>query len=116
MTAKSKNAKETGGIEKAVETSKVSSSNRLPWYVTTNIKPVVFKLKNQQIAIMPDRILIFGKKQFGALDYKDVNIDISAFGFLEGKAVPSDSEIVKTVWAYANKDGSPDKRYAKNKH
>ena len=115
VTAKSKNAKETGGIEKAVETSKISSSNRLPWYVTTNIKPVVFKLKNQQIAIMPDRILIFGKKQFGALDYKDVNIDISAFGFLEGKAVPSDSEIVKTVWAYANKDGSPDKRYANNK-
>lgn len=63
---------------------------------------------------MPDRLLIFDKK-FGALDYKSVRFDLSAIGFVENGKPPKDAEIIKYVWAYANKDGSPDKRYANNK-
>ena len=94
---------------------KISAGGKLPWYLKTNISPVVFKLQNQQMAVMPDRLLIFGKKQFGALDYSEVKFDISAFGFLEGGQAPTDSEVVKMVWAYSNNDGSPDRRYANNK-
>ena len=67
------------------------------------------------MVVMPDRLLIFGKKQFGALDYSEIKFDISAFGFLEGGQAPTDSEVVKMVWAYSNNDGSPDRRYANNK-
>ena len=115
LIAKSKKSRTSGGIENAVDTVKITAGKSLPWYLKTNITPVVFKLKEQQLAIMPDCLLIFGKKQFGALDYRDVKFDISAFGFLEGGPAPSDSEVVKMVWAYTNNDGSPDRRYANNK-
>lgn len=113
--AKSKKARTSGGIENAVDTVKITSGKSLPWYLRTNIVPIVFKLHDRQLAIMPDRLIIFGKKQFGALDYRRVRFDISAFGFLEGGPVPSDSEVIKTVWAYTNNDGSPDRRYTNNK-
>ena len=114
LKAKSKNARVTGGIENAIQTEKMSASSTLPWYIKSNIKPVVFSFKNMLLAIMPDRLLVFDKKM-GALDYNDVTINLSAVGFLESGKVPSDSEIVKHVWAYSNKDGSPDKRYSNNK-
>lgn len=116
LTARSHDSRRSAGIEDAVDTVKISSGNKLPWYLKTNITPIIFNLKDQQIAIMPDRLLIFGKKQFGALAYNEIKIDISAFGFLEGgESVPSDSEVVKMVWAYSNNDGSPDRRYANNR-
>ena len=115
LTAKSVKSRESGGIENAGDTVKITAGGKLPWYLKTNINPIVFKLKNQQLAIMPDRLLLFGKKQFGALDYSEVKFDISAFGFLEGGPAPSDSEVIKMVWAYSNNDGSPDRRYANNK-
>ena len=93
----------------------MSAGGKLPWYLKTNIKPIVFIFQAQQVAIMPDRLLVFSKKEFGALDYSEVKFDISAFGFLEGGKAPSDSEVVKMVWAYANNDGSKDRRYANNK-
>lgn len=115
MTAQSKNTRRTAGIENAIDTVKMTAGSKLPWYLKTNIKPVVFNFKNQQVAIMPDRLLVFSKKEFGALDYSEVRFDISAFGYLEGGPVPSDSEVVKMVWAHQNNDGSPDRRYSGNK-
>lgn len=115
MTAKAKNAKVTAGIENAYDVAKMSAGGKLPWYLKTNIKPVVFTMKDKKFAIMPDRLLVFTKKELGALEYDDVKFDLSAIGFVETGTVPSDAEIVKYVWGYANKDGSPDKRYSDNK-
>lgn len=115
MTAKAKNARVTAGIENAYDVAKMSAGGKLPWYLKTNIKPVVFTMKDKQFAIMPDRLLVFTKKELGALDYEDVDFDLSAIGFVETGPVPKDAEVVKQVWAYANKDGSPDKRYSDNK-
>ena len=114
LNAKSKDARVTAGIENAIQAEKMTAGGRLPWYLKTNIKPVVFNFKQCKMAIMPDRLLIFDKK-LGALDYGDVHFDLSAVGYLESEKVPSDAEIVQHVWAYANKDGSPDKRYSNNK-
>lgn len=114
MRAKSKNTRVTAGIENGVETVKMTANYKLPWYIKTNIKPIVFSLQKMKLAIMPDRILVFDKKM-GALDYNDVDIELSAVGFLEGGSVPADAEVVKYVWAYSNNDGSADKRYSNNK-
>ena len=115
MTAKAKNARVTAGIENAYDVAKMSASGKLPWYLKTNIKPVVFTMRDRKFAIMPDRLLVFTKKELGALDYDDVKFDLSAIGFVETGAVPSDAEVVKQVWAYANNDGTPDKRYSDNR-
>lgn len=115
VTAKAKNTRTNAGIENSVDTAKMAAGGKLPWYLRTNIKPVVFKLQNCQLAIMPDRLLIFSKKKLGAVDYTEAKIDITAVGFLETGTIPTDSQMVKQVWAYANNDGSPDKRYANNR-
>lgn len=114
LNAKSKNSRVTGGIENGIQTEKMMAGNKLPWYIKSDIKPITFIFKGLTLAIMPDRLLVFDMKM-GAIDYKDVKFDLSAVGFLEGGPVPSDAEIVKYVWAYANNDGSPDKRYSNNK-
>lgn len=115
VTALANNVRTNAGIEKSVDTIRMTADGKLPWYLRTNIKPIIFKMKDQQIAILPDRLLIFSKKKLGAVEYRDINFDITAVGFLESGAVPTDAELVQYVWAYANNDGSPDKRYANNR-
>ena len=115
LKARLKDARKNAGIKNSIDTAKMTSSKKLPWYIKTNVKPVVFNLQNQKIAILPDRLLVIGKKGFGALDYDSVDVAISAFGFLVTGPQPSDSVVVKTVWAYSNKDGSPDKRFSNNR-
>lgn len=115
MTAKARNARTNAGISDSYGVEKMSATGVLPFSLKTNIEPIVFTMKDKQFAIMPDRLLVFTKKGLGVLDYADININISAVGFLESGTVPSDAELVKEVWGYANNDGSPDKRYANNK-
>ena len=115
LKARLKDARKNAGIKNSIDTAKMTSSKKLPWYIKTNVKLVVFNLQNQKIAILPDRLLVIGKKGFGALDYDSVDVAISAFGFLVTGPQPSDSVVVKTVWAYSNKDGSPDKRFSNNR-
>lgn len=115
VTAKARNTRTNAGIENSVDTVKMTAGGKLPWYLRTNIKPVVFKLQNCQFAVMPDRLLVFTKNKLGAVDYTEAKFNITAVGFLETGPIPRDSEVVKQVWAYANNDGSPDKRYANNR-
>lgn len=115
MTAKSTNKKVTAGIESGIDYTAITANSKLPWYVQTNVNPVVFHLKECSIAILPDRLFVFDKKRYGAIEYENVIFDLSAFGFVETGPVPKDSEVVKQVWAYANADGTPDKRYKDNR-
>ena len=115
LAAKSKNKRVTAGIDNGVQTEAMRGNGKLPRYLTTNIDPVVFTFKDKSMAILPDRLLIIEKKKMAAIDYKDVKFELSAAGYLEGEREPTDSELIKYVWAYANKDGSPDKRYSNNK-
>lgn len=115
LQAKAKNKKVTAGIENAVDTVPVKAGGNLPFCLRTNIKPVVFTLSDCSIAIMPDRLFVFNKAKVGAITYDDVDIKITAVGFVETGKIPPDAEVVKYVWAAANKDGFRDKRYANNK-
>ena len=51
---------------------------------------------------------------FALVDAREVTITSSAAPFIEEEGVPTDSEIVAQTWKKANKDGSPDKRFANN--
>lgn len=115
LTAKSKNKRKTAGIENAIQTAKMTAGGKLPVYLKTNITPIIFAFKDKHMAILPDRLLILGKKNMAAIDYHEVKFDLSAVGFVETEKIPKDSDIIKYVWAYANNDGSPDKRYSNNK-
>lgn len=51
---------------------------------------------------------------FSVLDYHDVNGKLDLVQFQEEEGVPTDAKVVGTTWAKANKDGSPDRRFANN--
>ena len=113
VTTKNKNSRVMAGIQNGIQTVGMKSAHKLPWYIKTNVKPVVFVLKGMKLAIMPDRMLIFDKKM-GAVSYDEAKIDVYAYGLATGHQAPADAEVIKYVWHYANNDGSPDKRYSNN--
>lgn len=51
---------------------------------------------------------------FAVLEARDVAVEHAPTRFVETDRVPPDSEIVGQTWRYANKNGTPDRRYADN--
>jgi len=115
LTANAKSARRNAGMSKSVGFAPITIKTTLSKSIKTNIDPVVFCMKDFEMAILPDRILFFDKKSIGALPYDEVKIKITAVGYLESETVPTDAEIVEYRWAAQNKDGSPDRRVANNK-
>jgi hypothetical protein len=51
---------------------------------------------------------------FALIDLRDATISYNILSFIEDEGVPSDSQVVSKAWKKANKDGSPDRRFANN--
>jgi hypothetical protein len=51
---------------------------------------------------------------YALIEYHNLDLAVMATQFHEEKAVPTDAKQVDTTWAKANKDGSPDRRFANN--
>lgn len=110
-----KNKKRAAGASRGVDRQPVKVIHELPWYLDTNITPIVFKLKKCKIAIMPDRVMVFRGLKFGALPYDQMKMDLYAVGYPEEGKIPSDAQYEGTRWLMTNKDGTPDKRFANNR-
>jgi hypothetical protein len=54
------------------------------------------------------------RRSFAVIDAHEVRLTVSASRFIEEEGVPGDSEVVGEAWKRANKDGSPDRRFADN--
>lgn len=63
----------------------------------------------------PAFVLYFVSPQaFALVDIHDVQFAYHPASFIEEEAVPSDAELIGHTWKKANKDGSPDRRFAQN--
>jgi hypothetical protein len=51
---------------------------------------------------------------FALLDMRDIDISVRPSSFVEEESLPADAEQIGHVWAKANKDGSPDRRFRGN--
>jgi hypothetical protein len=51
---------------------------------------------------------------FALVDIREASIDYNAASFIEEEAVPADAQLIGHTWKKANKDGSPDRRFANN--
>ncbi len=51
---------------------------------------------------------------FALLDMRDIDITVGPSNFVEEESLPADAEQIGHVWAKANKDGSPDRRFRGN--
>ena len=72
--------------------------------------------KGGGIFLYPGFILYTGSSDaFSLIEYREITCKAMRLSFVEGDRVPSDSKIIGQTWAFANKDGSRDRRFANNK-
>lgn len=67
--------------------------------------------------LAPGFIIFDGKsnKEFGIIDFKDIQVKIRESKFIEEDKVPKDSIQVGETWEKVNKSGERDKRFANNR-
>ena len=109
------NQKINAGASASFARAPVSFTWKLPYFLKTNVPTMIFKLKKEQLIILPDKLLIINGRKPGAVNYSDLRFDAAYFNFIEDGFVPSDAEVIKYTWKYVNKNGSPDKRYKDNR-
>jgi hypothetical protein len=102
--------------EKLVERQKVAfslgSCELLQWEQKV---PHMQNAKGGDLFLYPGFILYRAAKEaFSVIDFHDVNGNCNLVKFQEQGSVPKDSKVIGQTWAKANKDGSPDKRFANN--
>jgi hypothetical protein len=77
--------------------------------------PHLLNANGGELFFYPAFILYFVSKQaFALVDLRDVRFSYHAVSFIEEEAVPRDAELIGHTWKKANKDGSPDRRFANN--
>lgn len=121
QTATSTDTKKSAGAKELAGVKEIKAGGKLPWFLKADVNPIVLKLKNESIAILPDRILLFQKKKLGyfscgAVAYDDVQFTfgIRPFGDPDGPSI-KDAEQMGSTWEKVNKDGSPDLRFVGNR-
>jgi len=78
--------------------------------------PHIRNSKGGEMFFYPGFILYrVASEAFSVISYHDIRPTVEAKKSLEEERVPSDSMVVGQTWAKANKDGSPDRRFANNR-
>lgn len=77
--------------------------------------PRLMNANGGEMFLFPAFILYFVSQQaFALVDIRDVTLNCNPVSFIEEESIPSDAELVGHTWKKANKDGSPDRRFANN--
>lgn len=77
--------------------------------------PRLMNANGGELLLYPAFILYFVSQQaFALVDIRDVTLHYNPVPFIEEESVPTDAELIGHTWKKANKDGSPDRRFANN--
>jgi hypothetical protein len=77
--------------------------------------PHLMNANGGELFLYPAFILYFVSQQaFALVDIRNVTLDYNPMPFIEEESVPVDAELIGHTWKKANKDGSPDRRFANN--
>jgi hypothetical protein len=77
--------------------------------------PHLRNAKGGELYLYPGFILYRAAREaFSLIEYHDITGTATNVRFNEEETIPSDSVVVGTTWAKANKDGSRDRRFASN--
>jgi len=102
------------GADSLVRRRATKVRKEAPPFVKTNVETFSIGLGKQTLFLFPDRILIYAPGGVGAVDYRELSVDVSATYFVETESVPPDAEVVDWTWQYVNKGGGPDRRFTRN--
>ena len=77
--------------------------------------PRLMTAHGAEMFFYPAFVLYFISPQaFALVDIHEVRFNYSQASFIEEESVPNDAELLGHTWKKANKDGSPDRRFANN--
>lgn len=103
------------GASDLVERKSTSIRKAEPPYMRTNVETIAIGVGRQTLHFFPDRVLVYDQNGVGAVDYKNLRIDVAATRFIESQSVPMDAEVIDKTWKYVNKSGGPDRRFKDNR-
>jgi hypothetical protein len=85
-----------------------------PWQIHQKV-PHLRNAKGGELYYYPGFILYRAAREaFSLIQYQDIRGSATNIRFHEEETVPSDSLVIGSTWAKANKDGSRDRRFANN--
>ena len=109
------NRKVNAGAGRNISRNGLKFSNKLPYYLKTNVTTVAIPLKKEKLILLPDKMLIIRNNNVGVVSYENLHIAVNGTRFIESEGVPRDSQVIDHTWQYVNKNGSPDRRYNNNR-
>lgn len=109
------NTKVNAGAGRSLNRVPCTIKKTSPYYLKTNVEPIQIKLKKETLLILPDKVFIIRGTKVGAVNYDDLQIQVSSINFVESDPVPKDAQVIGQTWQYVNKNGTPDKRYKNNR-
>ena len=83
--------------------------------IVNDIKVHQLLIGRTRYIFLPDKILVVGFFQVGALRYHDISVSLEYTRFVERSVVPTDSAFLYNTWQYVNNNGTPDRRFKNNK-
>lgn len=113
-TANVYDSKYNAGSEHVINRSRIGIDERQPPLIKSNVSPLCLPLGHISLYFFPDRILVYGSNDIGAIGYEDFHIMYASSRFVEEGPVPSDAQVVDHKWHFINKDGGPDLRFKGN--
>ena len=83
--------------------------------IVNDIKVYQLSIGGTRYIFLPDKILVVGFFQVGALRYHDISVSLEYTQFVETEIAPSDATFLYNTWQYVNNNGTPDRRFNNNK-
>ena len=83
--------------------------------IVNDLKVYQLSIGKTRYIFLPDKILVVGFLQVGALRYHDISIALERTEFIENEIAPSDAIFLYNTWQYVNNNGTPDRRFNNNK-
>jgi len=89
----------------------LNSSAKRCWFIWAPIKTEIggCELSTKLWSIQ------FQKSGVGAVEYKNLSLEVADTRFHEDGVVPRDATIVGNTWRFVNNNGTPDRRFKDNK-
>lgn len=107
--------KTNAGASRSVDRKVVRFQKKKPYFLKTDATCYHIKLISDDVFILPDRLIVKGKKGLGVVEYEELDIGVGSVNFIEDTAPPEDAAVIGYTWQYVNKNDSPDKRYKNNR-
>jgi len=107
--------KRNAGAGYLIKRTAVRAAIFSPPRVKANVPIPCLDLGGCKLYFLPDTILYWDHRGFGAVAYSDFQAAPSTTRFIESGTVPEDAVVVDHTWRFVNKDGGPDRRFNNNR-